>query len=142
MTPLLLSAYTATTCLGRGLDATRAALQVVRSGLAPCAFESVQLETWIGEVSTVDAEKLPKALAAYDCRNNRLTQMGLEADGFAARVREAIARYGKTRVGVFLGTSTAGILQTELAYRRRDPVTPGPNPIVFASRSASKAEVR
>jgi len=28
------------------------------------------------------------------------------------------------------------------SYRRRDPVTPGPNPIVFASRSASKAEVR
>jgi hypothetical protein len=59
----------------------------------------------------------------YDCRNNRLTQMGLETDGFADRVRAAIARYGKTRVGVFLGTSTAGILQTELAYRRRDPQT-------------------
>jgi len=27
------------------------------------------------------------------------------------------------RVGVFLGTSTAGILQTELAYRERDPVS-------------------
>lgn len=123
MTPLLLSAYTATTCLGRGLDATRAALRHGRSGLAPCAFESVRLDTWIGEVAAVDAEKLPKALADYDCRNNRLTQMGLEADGFAERVREATARYGKTRVGVFLGTSTAGILQTELAYRRRDPVS-------------------
>jgi 3-oxoacyl-[acyl-carrier-protein] synthase-1 len=121
VTPLLLSAYTATTCLGRGLDATREALRAGRSGLAPCAFESVQLDTWIGEVAAVDAEKLPKALADYDCRNNRLTQMGLETDGFAERVREAIARYGRTRVGVFLGTSTAGILQTELAYRRRDP---------------------
>jgi len=29
--------------------------------------------------------------------------------------------HGAQRVGVFLGTSTAGILQTELAYRRRDP---------------------
>jgi 3-oxoacyl-[acyl-carrier-protein] synthase-1 len=29
----------------------------------------------------------------------------------------------QNRVGVFLGTSTAGILQTELAYRRRDPAT-------------------
>ncbi|MCG2575788.1 beta-ketoacyl-[acyl-carrier-protein] synthase family protein [Dechloromonas sp. XY25] len=123
MTPLLLSAYTATTCLGRGLDATRAALRAGRSGLAPCAFETVQLDTWIGEVPAVDAETLPAALAAYDCRNNRLTQMGLETDGFADRVREAIARYGKTRVGVFLGTSTAGILQTELAYRRRDAET-------------------
>lgn len=123
MTPLLLSAYTATSCLGRGLDATRAALRGGRSGLAPCAFESVRLDTWIGEVAAVDAEKLPEALTEYDCRNNRLTQIGLENDDFAERVRAAIARYGRTRVGVFLGTSTAGILQTELAYRRRDPVT-------------------
>ena len=121
MTPLLLSAYTATTCLGRGLAATHEALRNGRSGLAPCAFESVRLDTWMGEVAGVDAEKLPASLAAYDCRNNRLTQMGLETDGFAGRVREAIARYGRTRVGIFLGTSTAGILQTELAYRRRDP---------------------
>jgi len=123
VTPLLLSAYTATSCLGRGLDATRAALRGGRSGLAPCAFESVRLDTWIGEVAAVDAEKLPEALTEYDCRNNRLTQIGLENDDFAERVRAAIARYGRTRVGVFLGTSTAGILQTELAYRRRDPVT-------------------
>ena len=38
-----------------------------------------------------------------------------------ARRRAAVARHGKARVGVFLGTSTAGILETELAYRRRDP---------------------
>jgi len=123
VTPLLLSAYTATTCLGRGLDATRAALRAGRSGLVPCTFETVQLDTWMGEVAGVDAETLPEALAIYNCRNNRLTQMGLETDGFADRVRDAIARYGKSRVGVFLGTSTAGILQTELAYRRRDAET-------------------
>ena len=123
MTPLLLSAFTATTCLGRGLDATRHALRSGRGGLAPCTFETVQLDTWVGEVAGVDAEKLPAPLADYDCRNNRLTRMGLETDGFGERVREAIARHGKTRVGVFLGTSTSGILQTELAYRRRDPAT-------------------
>jgi 3-oxoacyl-[acyl-carrier-protein] synthase-1 len=123
LTPLLLSAFTATSCLGRGLDATRQALRSGRSGLAPCAFETVQLDTWVGEVAGVDDEKLPAALADYDCRNNRLTRMGLETDGFGNQVREAAARYGKDRVGVFLGTSTAGILQTELAYRRRDPAT-------------------
>jgi 3-oxoacyl-[acyl-carrier-protein] synthase-1 len=121
VTPLLLSSFTATTCLGRGLEATLAALRDGRSGLQPCAFETVDLDTWIGEVADVDAEVLPAALARYDCRNNRLVQLGLEADGFAGRVRAAIARYGKSRVGIFLGTSTAGILQTELAYRRRDP---------------------
>jgi len=121
VTPLLISAHTATTCLGSGLDATLAALREGRSGLAPCAFESVALATWIGEVAGIDNQKLPTHLAGYDCRNNRLAQLGLEADGFADRVRTAITRYGKDRVGVFLGTSTSGILQTELAYRRRDP---------------------
>jgi 3-oxoacyl-[acyl-carrier-protein] synthase-1 len=123
VTPLLISAQTATTCLGSGLDATLAALREGRSGLAPCAFESVTLDTWVGEIAGVDDQKLPAHLAAYDCRNNRLAQLGLEADGFADRVRTAIARHGKDRVGVFLGTSTSGILQTELAYRRRDPQT-------------------
>ena len=123
MTPLLLSAYTATSCLGRGLDATRDALRTGRSGLAPCTFETVKLDTWVGEVTGVDEEQLPAALADYDCHNNRLTRMGLETDGFGNRVRAAVARYGPPRVGVFLGTSTAGILQTELAYRRRDPAT-------------------
>jgi len=123
VTPLLLSSYTATTSLGRGLEALLAGLREGRSGLQPCAFESVRLDTWIGEVAAVDGEKLPKSLARYDCRNNRLAQLGLEADGFAEHVRAAIARYGKSRVGVFLGTSTAGILQAELAYRRRDPLT-------------------
>lgn len=123
MTPLALSAHTLTTCLGRGLEANRNALRAERSSLAPCTFETVRLDTWIGEVAGVDDQRLPEALVRYDCRNNRLTLMGLETDGFGDRVREAAARYGAHRVGVFLGTSTAGILQTELAYRRRDPAT-------------------
>ena len=120
MAPLHLSAYTLTTCLGQGLAAHRLAWQEARSGLKPCDFETVQLDTWIGEVSGVDAVRLPETLSHFDCRNNRLVQLGLETDGFAQRVREAATRLGADRVGVFLGTSTAGILQTELAYRRRD----------------------
>ena len=138
MTPLALSAYTLTTCLGRGIDATREALRAERSALAPCTFETVRLDTWIGEVAGVDEQRLPEALARYDCRNNRLTLMGLETDGFGDRVREATARYGADRVGVFLGTSTAGILQTELAYRRRDPAT-GALPDDFHYRTTHNA---
>jgi 3-oxoacyl-[acyl-carrier-protein] synthase-1 len=121
--PLLLSSYTAVSCLGRGLAATSGALRAGRSGLAPCGFETVSLDTWIGEVAGVDEVELPPSLAEFDCRNNRLAQLGLETDRFAERVRAAVARHGKARVGVFLGTSTAGILETELAYRRRDPAT-------------------
>jgi len=138
VTPQLISGYTATTCLGHGLDATLAALRAGRSGLAPCAFETVRLDTWIGEVAAVDDQKLPEMLAEYDCRNNRLAALALETDGFAERVRAATARYGKRRIGVFVGTSTAGILQTELAYRRRDPAT-GALPADFNYRTTHNA---
>ena len=120
---LYLSRFTATSAIGLGLDQTLDALRQRRGGLLPCAFDTVDLATHIGEVAGVDAVELPARLAAFDCRNNRLAQLGLEQDGFAASVRAAVGKYGPTRVGVFIGTSTAGILQTELAYRRRDAVT-------------------
>ncbi|HSN20514.1 MAG TPA: beta-ketoacyl synthase N-terminal-like domain-containing protein, partial [Usitatibacter sp.] len=121
MRPILISAATATSCLGRGLEAHRAALAAGASGLAPCRFETADLPTWVGEIAGVDATRLPAALGAFDCRNNRAAELGLVQDGFEEAVRGAAARHGAHRVGVFLGTSTAGILQTELAYRRRDP---------------------
>ncbi|SCB17370.1 beta-ketoacyl-[acyl-carrier-protein] synthase family protein [Cupriavidus alkaliphilus] len=123
MSPLLFSHFTATSCLGAGLDATLGALRAQRGGLAPCRFGDVALDTYVGEVAGLDAVTLPAALAVFDCRNNRLAQLALEQDGFAARVREAAARYGAHRIGVFLGTSTAGVLQTELGYRQRDPAS-------------------
>lgn len=99
------------------------ALQQKYSGLVPCTFESANLNTFIGEVAGVDAVHMPNRLANFDCRNNRLAQLALEQDGFAEAVQSAIAKYGRDRVGVFVGTSTSGILQTELAYRRLDPTT-------------------
>jgi 3-oxoacyl-[acyl-carrier-protein] synthase-1 len=123
LNPLWLSHFTATSSIGRGLDQTLTALRQGRSGLVPCAFETVDLATFIGEVAEVDTVQLPRHLADYDCRNNRLALLGLMQDGFAEAVRAAIARYGAQRIGVFLGTSTSGILETELAYRRRDPVS-------------------
>ena len=123
MTPLLLSHFTASTCLGRGLEPLRHALQAKASGLKRCDFETVNIDTWIGEVAGVDNIKLPSALARHDCRNNRLALLGLETDGFADAVRAAVSRYGKQRIGIILGTSTSGILQMELAYRRRDATT-------------------
>ena len=120
---LHLSRFTATSAIGLGLDQTLDALRQRRGGLLPCTFDTVELATSIGEVADVDAVQLPARLAAFDCRNNRLAQLGLEQDGFAASVRAAVGKYGPTRVGVFIGTSTAGILQTELAYRRRDADT-------------------
>ncbi len=123
MDTLLLSHFTVTSCIGRGLNQTLTAIRQQRSGLAPCTFDTVDLPIFIGEVNGVDATQIVPELAAFDCRNNRLAQLGLEQDGFAEAVTAAIGKYGAERVGVFIGTSTSGILQTELAYRRRDLVT-------------------
>jgi 3-oxoacyl-[acyl-carrier-protein] synthase I len=123
MTPVAISALTATSCLGAGLRATYASLQTQRSGLAPCNFETVRLDTYIGQVGGVDAQRLPSKLENYNCRNNRLALLGLSQDGFIEAAAQAIARYGAHRVGLFLGTSTSGILEAEIAYRHRDPQT-------------------
>ena len=98
-----------------------AALQQKRSGLSKCTFETVDLDTFIGEVAGVDDVKISPPLAHFNCRNNRLAQLTLEQDHFASAVQSAIEKHGRDRVGVFIGTSTSGILQTELAYRRLDP---------------------
>ncbi|MDQ7988575.1 MAG: beta-ketoacyl-[acyl-carrier-protein] synthase family protein [Candidatus Dactylopiibacterium sp.] len=120
MLALRLSAYTVVSALGAGLDATLAALREQRSGLVRKPWETVALDTCIGEVDGLDSFALRDDLARFDCRNNRLAQMTLECDGFAAAVRAAIARHGATRVGVFLGTSTSGILSSEIAFREHE----------------------
>jgi 3-oxoacyl-[acyl-carrier-protein] synthase-1 len=119
MRALAVSAFTATSALGRGLDAHWHALREERSGLRRAAFETAALETWIGEVGGLDVP-LPAAWRAWDCRNNRLAELGLAQDDFERAVAAARARYGAARIGVFIGTSTSGVQQTELAYRARD----------------------
>lgn len=117
---LRLASATATSCLGVGLAAHDAALDAGRSGLAQCAFDLCDLPTWVGEVPGVDQVRLPEALLEFDCRNNRLAELALRQDGFEQAVQQALARHGAERVGLFVGTSTSGIGQTEQAYRRRD----------------------
>ena len=123
MKPLLLAEYTATSCIGRGVTPMLSALIEQRSGLARCEFETVKIDTHVGEVPGVDAQRLPKDLQIFNCRNNRLAELGVQQDGFFDAVQAAAARWGRRRVGVFIGTSTAGIMQTELAYRARDAVS-------------------
>jgi 3-oxoacyl-[acyl-carrier-protein] synthase I len=121
--PLAITRYSIVNCLGAGSQAVLDALFEKRSGLAPCEFETVEVETHVGRVAGLEGTPVRDDLGRYDCRNNRLAQIGLELDGFAAAVTAARERYGAARIGVFVGTSTSGILETELAYRRRDPGT-------------------
>ncbi len=123
MQPLVISRFSVVNCLGAGTRALLDALRTKRSGLAPCDFETATLETWIGRVPGLEELRIRRGLEDYDCRSNRMAQLGLEQDGFTDAVAAARERYGAARIGVFIGTSTSGIHDTELAYRRRDPQT-------------------
>jgi len=120
MQPLLLTHYTLTSSLGPGIAVHLQALMQQRSGLAPCSFETARLDTWIGQVPDAQLPELEPELSQFECRNNRLALLAARQDGFEQAVADACAQYGAHRIGLFMGTSTSGILQTELAYRNRD----------------------
>jgi 3-oxoacyl-[acyl-carrier-protein] synthase-1 len=120
---LLISASTLVNALGRGSRACFDALEAARGGLRRCDFDDADLDTWIGRVDGLEDEPVVDELAGFDCRNNRLAQLGLRQDDFVEWAVQARDRYGAARVGVFIGTSTSGVLQAELAYRHRDPVS-------------------
>jgi 3-oxoacyl-[acyl-carrier-protein] synthase-1 len=120
MKPLAITAYTATTALGRGRAALLDALRRGKGGLKPNDFDRAELRASIGRVAGLEDVPVTGPLADFDCRNNRLAQLGLAQDGFVSAVQKAKTTYGANRIALLLGTSTSGILQTELAYRRRD----------------------
>ncbi len=117
--PIQISAFTATSAVGAGKERMRAAVAESRSGLRPNDFGADPLPTWIGRVDGLDAP-LPASLSRWDCRNNRLAWLGLNADGFLDAAADARRRFGAARVAVVLGTSTSSIGATEDAYRVLD----------------------
>jgi 3-oxoacyl-[acyl-carrier-protein] synthase I len=119
MLPLVVSRLSCANALGAGFAATARALADARSGLRPNAFTHDPLATWIGRVDGLESQPLTGALAEFDCRNNRLARLALEQDEFAAATRALRDRLGRARIGVFIGTSTSGILETEMGYRAR-----------------------
>ena len=119
--PLAVTAFTATSALGHGLDAQLNALLAARSGLRPNDFGRTPLPCWIGRIDGIEEVHLPHALDRWDCRNNRAAWLGLSQDGFREHVQSARTRYGAERIALLLGTSTASIGATEEAYRRLDP---------------------
>ncbi|WP_243040331.1 beta-ketoacyl-[acyl-carrier-protein] synthase family protein [Dyella sedimenti] len=118
--PLAVSASTATSALGQGLESHLDALSGGRGGLRENDFSSAPLACWIGRVAGVEDAPLPAAHAMWECRNNRLAWLGLHQDRFIEHALDARQRYGAARVALVLGTSTASIGATEEAYRRLD----------------------
>ena len=123
MQPVFITAHTATTAAGAGRAALRDALVARRSGLRANDFAAAPVPGFVGRVAGVEHVALPDALADFDCRNHRLAWLGLQQDGLIDAVAAARARLGAHRIAVIVGTSTSGILTTELGYRSRNPET-------------------
>jgi 3-oxoacyl-[acyl-carrier-protein] synthase-1 len=104
--------------LGRGKEATLAALQQKRSGLQPS--KNLDFSTWLGQVHDVDGYALEASLIKFRCRNNQLAKLALDTDNFRDDINKAKDKYGADRIGVFLGSSTSGSEETEKAYQNRD----------------------
>ncbi len=118
--PLLLSHFTLCTAAGCGLEENLQALKNSHSGLRANDFLDTDLDTYIGRVSGVEEQQLPTHLTRYQCRNNQLAYLALQQDNFSLAIEQAKQRYGAHRLGVFLGTSTSGILSSELLYLSED----------------------
>jgi 3-oxoacyl-[acyl-carrier-protein] synthase-1 len=118
MMALVLTALTAVSALGIGAAAHRAAVLDQAGGLVRNDF-APDVGGWIGRVAGIEDHALPPRMANYDCRNNRLADMALQADGFDEAVAAAVAHYGAGRIGLVLGTSTSGVNAAEDAYRGR-----------------------
>lgn len=118
MSALPIAASTLVNACGTGWADVRRALHEDTGGLRRNDFApAADLDTWIGRVAGLEDAALPSGLAHFECRNHRLALACLEQDNFGDAVRASCARHGKQRIGVFVGTSTSGILATELAYR-------------------------
>jgi 3-oxoacyl-[acyl-carrier-protein] synthase-1 len=119
MRPLILTASSVVSAMGRGKAATLDAMRARRSGLRRCDFAELT-DGFIGLVDGLEDHGLPPELARYNCRNQRLADLALRTDGFADAVASARARYRPERIAVVVGTSTSGVLASEDAYRARD----------------------
>lgn len=119
MIPVYLSALGLVNALGNSREAVRDRL------LAGDGSGMVRESGWLtsGEEALVGKVRgelpvVPARLARFDCRNNRLLLAALAQIG--EPVEQAIARHGRARIGVVLGTSTSGIAEGEAAIAALD----------------------
>ena len=103
--------------LGRGKrEVARTLFNGSRDGLLLCADLLPDRAVRVGVVPGT-LPQVPKRLARFDCRNNRLALAALnEIEGDVARIAE---RIGSHRVAVVMGTSTSGIAEGEAALAQR-----------------------
>lgn len=115
--------------LGADTDTVAAALATgVAPGMGRVAFGGEQ-GAYVGRAQGALDVAPPSHLAHYDCRNNRLLLAALTQ--IEPAVQAACARYGATRVGVVLGTSTSGIGAGETAMGVANALADGQAPFDY-----------
>jgi len=102
-----------------------------RSGLRPNTLPWCDLPTWIGAVAAAEDASLPAELKTWDCRTHRLAWVALQRNQFPDAVSRAVERYGASRVGLIMGSSTAGIRSTEIAYKTWRSRAPWPEDFAY-----------
>jgi 3-oxoacyl-[acyl-carrier-protein] synthase-1 len=118
MTRLYLSRPGIVSALGVGVDETSTRLfagdvqgMLLEEGWLPSAPARV------GKV-TAELPAVPLELARHDSRNNRLLLAAFSQ--IRADYEAALAKYGRDRIGIVLGTSTSGIAEGEAAVAHAD----------------------
>ncbi len=105
--------------LGRGIDDVYEALcSASQKGIKKRSDLIAGKDVWVGEISG-ELPQIGGALGAYNCRNNRIL---LEAfNQIRDEFEKQAAKYGRHRIGIVLGATTAGIAEGEVAldYRTR-----------------------
>jgi len=110
--PYPLTAWSAVSGLGAGVEATVERLREGRHALVPCPVE-VPFETVCGVLPEA-LPAPPASCSAHDTRLARAALLGYE--GVAGEVARAVGRWGADRVALIVSTSTGGIAKTERAY--------------------------
>lgn len=105
--------YTTCSAAGLTLPALRTALKHQQSGLTDQALAGSDVKTWLGRVPAIDEVN---DLGEWQSRNNALALLGLENTEFTGHLNRLIKRFGSTRIGLVIGSSTSSIDRTEQAY--------------------------
>lgn len=127
-----IASFTMTSALGAGKIAHIAPLRDGVTGLNPIVV-SQGINSFAGRVDSLDALSIPAHLQHFDCRNNRLAYLAIGQDEFLSQVVQVREQLGRGRGGIFVGTSTSGILSTEQAYSQSNQVSQLPDWYLYPS---------
>jgi 3-oxoacyl-[acyl-carrier-protein] synthase-1 len=106
-----ITAYTAACALGTTRDAVLGALYAGECGLRESGF--AEFQTALGAVPE-PLPHVPSKLRAFDSRLARLAT--LLAEPMQAQLSAAVRRYGASRVGIVVASSTGGLAESEHAF--------------------------